>query len=134
MKRYIALLLRKKTVLLVTLLGPLFILLLAGLTYDNTNSYSFTIGVVNVNTSDSDSLIATLQNSSFIIISEVNTSSCISKVEKSVYHACISFSDGFVSGSPNNVVTFYVDPSRVQILSKIEEKFQEHITLQAQTK
>ena len=135
MKQYFALLLRKKAVLTLTLLGPLLILLLAGLTYDNTNSYSFTIGAVNVNTSDSDALIATLQNSSMNIVFEDDNNSCVSNVENSLYHACITFSDGFSSGSPDkNVVTFYVDPSRIQIVSKITEKFQEHIAVQAQTK
>ncbi len=133
MKQHITLLSRKKTVLALALLAPLLILLIAGIAYDNTNVYTFRIGVVGVGTDNSLQLISAINSSNFTVFMEQNSTDCIKKVVASDYHACITFAEGFEYGvNGKNSITFHVDPSRTQLVNTIKEKFRGYISVQSQ--
>ena len=110
-------LIRSKASSLIIVLGPLLIIFLAGLAFDNTNIYSLKIGLYNPSDSEIvDSFNARL-NEQFTVIAYDKEVDCVEDIKQDAIHTCLVFSENFtLAKPPNNEIKFYVDYSRINLV------------------
>jgi len=125
------LLLRSKSSALIVIFGPLLIIFFAGIAFDNTNTYSISIGVYSSSYSpDSESFIAKLNENEFEVIRVDSEQMCLDDITRGRLHTCIVFPpDMDVKDSKQtNEVVFLVDYSKINlvymVLDTLSEKLQ----------
>ncbi|PIZ52187.1 hypothetical protein COY27_00975 [Candidatus Woesearchaeota archaeon CG_4_10_14_0_2_um_filter_33_13] len=133
-KKNIKLLLRAKASALIILFAPLIIILLLGVSYNSSSLYGLNIGVYSSSFTDEvNSFVNLLQEKEFTINNYDNSETCINDVKKGEIHTCINLPDSFqVNDNTAKEVTFYVDPSRVNIVWMVQEVVQEKFNIKAQ--
>lgn len=110
-------LVRAKTSALVIILGPLLIIFLAGLAFDNSNIYAVKIGTYipteNAQTEQITEQLATQYN-----VLKFNTQEeCIENIKNADINTCLVFPNDFSIGDPlRNNITFFVDYSKVNLV------------------
>ena len=117
-KKNLKLLIRSKSSALIIILGPLLVIFLVGIAFDNISQYSLKIGTYSESYSDlSDSLIAKLTDKDFRVTKFNTEQACIEKVKTSHTHACIVFPKDLeiVAGKTSEVV-FHVDYSKLNLI------------------
>ncbi len=134
-KKNMKLLLRSRSSALVVVIGPLLLILLAGLAFDNSQTYSVSLGTYSSSYNElSNGFIADLEESDFKITKYDNEESCVESIREGVIHSCMVFSPEFKLGdNMNNEIVFYVDYSKVNLVymvldtisMKVGEKSQE---------
>ena len=102
-KKNFKLLIRSKFSALIILVGPLLIMLLTGLAFNNTNIYNINIGVFSEEyTEITDSFIEKLRIDQFIVLKTISESACINKIKEGEVHICVIFqfklNNHFLSG------------------------------------
>lgn len=117
-------LLRSRSSALIIILGPLFLILLLGIAFNNTNSMALSIGVY----SDSynaviDGFIERLSEKQYSIEKMQSELDCINQIKVNKINACVIFPADIdlEKGTGNNTVTFYVDNSRINMVFIIIE-------------
>src|SRR3989338_677950 len=123
-KKNLSLLLRARASSLIIIFAPLLIMLLLGLTYDTTDKYALNIGITAPSyTDDINTFIALLQEKEFNVIKyEQNIESCIADIKSGLVHTCIGLPENLkVQENAPKTVTFYIDPSRVNLVDAITE-------------
>ncbi|MEM4263658.1 MAG: ABC transporter permease [Candidatus Woesearchaeota archaeon] len=117
-KKNIKMLVRAKSSALIVVLGPLLIILLAGLAFDNSDLYSVKIGTFSEKYNDvSNSFIEKLSQKQFKVIRYPDSGSCTKGIELGEVHTCIIFSPNFEIASNNsNKITFFVDYSKINLV------------------
>lgn len=114
------LLMRSKTSLATTFLGPLLIIVLVGLAFGGLNQYSITIGVISHGNNDLvDSFVNKLENQSYKIIDyDIYKDTCIADIRKGSTHTCLEFPADFELGvEGKNEIKYYVDESKTNVLA-----------------
>jgi ABC-type multidrug transport system permease subunit len=131
-KKNITLLLRSKSSALIIVLGPMLIVLLAGLAFDNTNTYRLNLGAYSGSYSNlSDSFLYALAQNEFKVLKYPNADQCIEDVKKGVIHSCLIFSDDFQVGkSMKNEIAFYVDPSKANLVGTLLDTMSSRVSVQ----
>lgn len=110
-------LLRSKLSSLIVILGPLLIIFLAGLAFDNTNTYSLKIGMFSPDESDMIQSFKNRLDEQFDVILYSNKKDCIADIEEDLINTCMVFSENFtLARPPNNEIKFYVDYSRINLV------------------
>jgi len=110
-------LIRTKASSLVIILGPLFVIFLAGLAFDNTNIYSVKIGAYIPTENELTQSFETRLASQFQLEKFSSEQSCVDAIKDDEVHTCLVFSKNFTVGEPSsNEVTFYVDYSRLNLV------------------
>jgi len=99
-------------------LGPLLIILLAGLAFDNSDLYSVKIGAFSERYNDvSNSFIEKLSQKQFKVVRYPDSATCTKGIELGEVHTCIVFSPDFEIASNNsNKITFFVDYSKINLV------------------
>ncbi len=115
-------LLRAKASALVVILGPLLLILLAGIAFDNTNTYAVNVGVYSQQyNSVSDQLIDRL-NEQFSVTRFLSEDDCAEAIKRGTVHACAVFAPDFkIAINGSNTIDFYVDYSRLNLVTTIME-------------
>ena len=131
-KKNLKLLLRSKSSALIMILGPLFLILILGIAFNNTNSMSLNIGVYSEEYNDHiNSFIDKLAEKQYNIEKTTSELACINKIKINKIHACVIFPKDLdlEKGMGDNTITFYVDNSRVNmvfiIIESLSSKFSE---------
>ncbi|HLF54863.1 MAG TPA: ABC transporter permease [Candidatus Nanoarchaeia archaeon] len=130
-------LIRAKASSLVVILGPIIVIFLAGLAFNNTNSYAVKIGAYRPEVSPlTDSFLEQLHGQ-FRIVEYDTEERCISAIKSSDVNACMSFSSNFTIGRPPyNEITFFVDYSRINlvwaVMNAMTEKVGERLLQESQ--
>lgn len=129
-KKNLKVLLRSKASSLIIILGPLLIIFLAGLAFDNTNTYSVNIGVHSGSYNElSESFIAKLTENRFRIEKYIGESECADAIKEGTIHTCIIFSPDFALGDASrNEIAFYVDYSKINLVYMVMETLSEKIS------
>ena len=110
-------LIRTKASSLVIILGPLFVIFLAGLAFDNTNIYSVKIGTYTPTENELTQSFEARLASQFQLEKFSSEQSCVEAIKNDEVHTCLVFSKNFTIGeAPSNEVTFYVDYSRLNLV------------------
>ncbi len=128
-------LVRAKASSLVVILGPLLVIFLAGLAFDNSNVYKVKIGTYRPDTNDITTAFLDQLRQDFKVIEYNSEGDCVDAIRKTDVNTCMIFSSNFTVGRPpSNEITFHVDYSRINlvwtILQAMTEKVSER-TLQA---
>jgi len=131
-KKNIRLLVKSKGSAMIVILGPLLLIFLAGLAFNNSNAYRINVGVYSPTyTDDINSFLGKLSSSQFRTLKFDSEQKCVDSIRQGISHTCIVFPPGFqVSGNATSNVTFYVDYSKVNLVwmvrstlfSKISER------------
>lgn len=116
-KKNLRTLLRTKAGSLIVILGPLLIIFLAGLAFDNSSLYSVKIGTYAPSeTNDVTSIIDQL-NEEFNVIQYNDEQTCIDAIKNTDINTCLVFTDEFTIGKKNNNdISFHVDYSRINLV------------------
>lgn len=125
---------RSKGSALTILFAPLLIILILGLSF-NTSSTGISVGVYSPSFSeDVTQFVGTLEKESFIVSKyEESLDDCIDDIKLSVVHTCISLPESLnIEDNTQKEVTFYIDPSRVNLVWLIQESVKSQFNLKAQ--
>jgi len=127
-------LLRDKGSALIVIFAPLLIILILGLSYNNSGLYNIKIGVVAPSQSpDVQSFISLLQEQKFTLNNyDSDIDQCLQDIRTGLVHACINLPESLQieSNSPKEVV-FYVDPTRINLVWMIQETVNSKFDLKA---
>lgn len=122
-------LIRSKTSALIILIGPLLLIALLGLAFNNVNEYALNIGVFSQEYSETtNAYISSIQSSNYIITNLETESDCINAVKDTSLHACIIFpKDMQINSRVKPEINFYVDSTNEiivhNVISTISSKF-----------
>ncbi|MEM4265543.1 MAG: ABC transporter permease [Candidatus Woesearchaeota archaeon] len=117
-QKNLKLLLRARASALVVILGPLLIIFLAGLAFDNTNLYAVRIGTYSQSYNDlSNSFIDKLAEKQFKITRYPTEETCTQGIRRGEIHTCIMFAPDFSIGkNGSNEIRFAVDYSQINLV------------------
>lgn len=134
-KKNLRLLIRAKSSALIVVFAPLLIILILGLSFNNSAKYGLNIGVAAESfTDDVNSLTNLLQEEEFKIVKyESSLDGCIEDIKLGYVHTCISLPQSFlIEGNEAKEITFYVDPSKINLVWMIQRTIQEKLNIKAQ--
>ncbi|MBI2669255.1 ABC transporter permease [Candidatus Woesearchaeota archaeon] len=134
-KKNLQLLLRAKSSALIVVFAPLLTILILGLSFNNSAKYGINIGVyAPVFSPDVEAFVSTLQEGEFKIVKyEANIEECIEDLKQGFVHSCISLPESLsVESNRPKEITFYVDPSRVNLVWMVEETVKNKFNLKSQ--
>ncbi len=134
-KKNLKLLLRAKASSLIVFLGPLLLVLVLGLAYNSSSRYGLNIGIyAPVFTDEVNSVITLLQEQEFRIVKyEQTIDDCVADMKVGAVHACIVLPETLqVEGNAPKEITFYVDPSRINLVWMVQETLKSKINFKAQ--
>lgn len=129
-RKNIKILMRTKASILITLIGPLLLIFLAGIAFDNTNLYSVKIGTYSeaYNTL-SNSFIEKLYEKQFKTQQYPTEEKCADAIKEGDINACIVFAPNFkLAQNRSNEITFYLDYSKLNLVWTITSLINEQIT------
>jgi len=117
-QKNLKILLRARASALIVILGPLLVVFLAGLAFDNTNLYAVRIGTYSESYNDlSNSFIDKLAEKQFAITRYPSEDLCIRGIRRGEIHTCIMFSPDFSIGkNGSNDIRFSVDYSQINLV------------------
>ena len=134
-KKNLKLLVRSKTSALVVFFAPLFIILLLGLSYNTSSNYGLNIGIyAPAFSSDVESLMSSLQEQEFKIVKyETSVDDCVKDIKAGAVHACVSVPESLkVEDNQQKEVSFYVDPSKINLVGVVQDTLNERFNLKSQ--
>lgn len=117
-QKNIKVLLRARASALIVIIGPLFVIFLAGLAFDNTDLYAIRVGAYSPVYNDlSNSFLEKLSEHGFMVVRYPERAECVDSIRKGEIHTCLLFSPNFTIGeSSSNQIEFYVDYSRLNLV------------------
>lgn len=117
-KKNIKLLVRARSSALIVIFGPLLIIFLAGLAFDNTNLYAVKVGIFSEHYNDlSNSFIEKLTAKQIKAVRYPDTASCNKGIETGEVNTCLVFDPDFeLAKNGSNAITFYVDYSKINLV------------------
>jgi len=133
-KKNFKILIRSRTSALIVILGPLLMIVLAGLAFNNMSSYLVKVGVYSTNYNElTNSFIDTLRERDYQIKKFETSEFCIEAIKQGDIHACIIFPDDFrIEGDKTNEITFYVDYSKTNLVYMILESVSSTIGMRSE--
>ena len=122
-QKNLKLLIRSKSSALIVVFGPLLVIFLVGLAFDNANAYSVSVGAYSDEYNPlSDSFLDKLKETNFGVKKYKDSQNCVQAVEEGDIHACLIFPKGFAySQKGSNEVIFHVDYSKINLVYSIIE-------------
>jgi ABC-type multidrug transport system permease subunit len=107
-------LVRSKSSALVVILGPLLLILLVGLSFSNSSTFTLKIGVYSpVYNELTNSYIAKLNDTNYKITKFNSETECVDNIKQSAVHTCIIFPQNFeIINGKTNEIKFYVDQTK----------------------
>jgi ABC-type multidrug transport system permease subunit len=120
-EKNLRLLIRSKSSALIVILGPLILIFLVGIAFDNTQAYQVTIGVYSPSYNElSNSFIESLRQKQFRIEEFKNEDACVEAIKEGNVHTCMIFPEGLqIAKEGYNQITFYIDYSRINLVWSI---------------
>jgi len=107
-------LIRSRSSALVIILGPLLLILLVGMAFSNTSTFTLNIGVFSPDYNNlTTSYIDKLSDENYKIITFDTEYDCIEDIKSSGVHTCIIFPPDFeLSNQKSNEIKFYIDQTK----------------------
>ncbi len=117
-KKNLRVLIRARTSALIVILGPLLVVFIAGLAFDNTNLFAVKIGAYSENYNDvSNSFLDRLSQKQFKVTRFPDQIGCTQGVLTGEVHTCVVFSPDFtIAQSEANEITFHVDYAQINLV------------------
>lgn len=121
MRKNLLILLRSRSAASIILLGPLTVMVIAGLAFNTSNPFDLVIGISGDDNTHSVQLFTQALSGQFRLITYDFESSCIESVRSGKVHACLVYPQGLdIQEGHSNVIVIHVDRSRVNIVDLIE--------------
>jgi ABC-type transport system involved in cytochrome c biogenesis permease component len=122
-KKNLKLLLRSKASALIVIFAPLLIILILGLSYNSSPQYGLNIGVYASSfTEDVNSVMDMLQEQDFKIVKyDTSIEECVEDIKLGFVHTCLLLPESLAIENSPKEVTFYIDPSRINLVWMIQE-------------
>ncbi|MBW3001693.1 ABC transporter permease [Candidatus Woesearchaeota archaeon] len=129
-KKNIKLLVRARSSALIVIFGPLLVIFLAGIAFDNTNLYAVKVGTFSEQYNDlSNSFIDKLTAKQFKVVRYPDAVSCNKGIEIGEVNTCLVFAPDFtLAQNGSNAITFYVDYSKINLVWTILNVMTESIS------
>ncbi|MBW3015204.1 ABC transporter permease [Candidatus Woesearchaeota archaeon] len=117
-KKNFKLLIRAKSSSLIVVLGPLLVIFLVGVAFDNANTYALQLGVYSESYNDlTESFIGALKEQEFQVQKVDSEESCVSRIKSGDLHTCVVFPPNMeISNEAVNEIVFHVDYSRINLV------------------
>ncbi len=134
-KKNIKLLIRARWSALIIIFAPLLLILLLGLSYNTSNNFGIIVGVYSPQFSDDVNAFTNLLKEEQFTIKEYhdNVSSCVNDIKNGEVHTCISLPENLhVEDNTKKEITFYVDPSRINLVWMVQETVKSKFNLKSQ--
>ena len=128
-------LIRAKGSALIVVFAPLLLILILGLSFNNSSKYGINIGVyAPVFNDEINGFINTLQEEEFKITKyDSSLDTCIDDIKSGIVHTCLTIPDSFkMEDNSQKEITFYVDPSKLNLVWMIQETLQNKLSLKSQ--
>lgn len=112
---------RSRSAALIILLGPLFIMIIAGMAFNSAGAFDLTIGVHSPSETQKALEVTDALDKEYEVLIFLTTTECVAALEEGRIHACIEYPDEFVvaQGRRNEIVMF-VDSSKTSIVEVIK--------------
>lgn len=122
MKNY-RVLFRSKASAAVVVLGPLLIILLVGLAFNNSQSFTVNVGTFNPdNSALTSEFINNLAEDEYRMFNYTSQEECVQKIREGIIHVCVSFPKDFtIENNKVNNVSIFVDNSRQNLVYQVIE-------------
>ena len=122
-KKNFKLLIRSKSSALIIILGPLLLIFLVGIAFDNLNKYSLSIGTYSESYSGlTESFIVKLEENNFKVQKISSEEECIDMIRQGKLNTCITFpKDLTIESNKVNEIIFHVDNSKINIVWMVLE-------------
>ncbi|MFH1915949.1 MAG: ABC transporter permease [Nanoarchaeota archaeon] len=133
-EKNIKMLFRSKGTAVMTIIGPLLIILLVGLAFNNTKSSEFYAGVYAPEyTKLTETFIENLENDNFNVQKLTSEVACVQKIEEGLIHTCIIFPEHFrIENGRTNEITIYIDNSRINIVYQVVSSLSRNLELKSE--
>src|SRR3989344_5011773 len=134
-KKNLKLLIRSKSSALVIFFAPLLIILVLGLSYNTSSKYGLNIGIYSDSfTEDVTSFMMLLQEQEFKIVKyDTSLEECVSDIKQGFVHTCISVPSSLnVEDNQQKEITFYIDPSKINLVWMIQDTLGNKFDLKSQ--
>lgn len=120
-KKNFKLLIRAKSSSLVVILGPMLLIFLVGVAFDNTNVYTLNINVYSDSYSNlTNGFISELEAGSYTIHRSISEEQCVFGIKDGTAHTCIVFPENMeITDNIQNEIEFYVDYSQINLVWNI---------------
>ena len=119
---------RAKAGSLIVILGPLIVIFLAGLAFDNSNVYAVKIGTYRPEAEPATTALLDQLRDQFKVVEYDAKDKCINAIKNTDINTCMLFDANFTIGVSNkNQITFYVDYSRINLVWSIMQTMTEQV-------
>ncbi|MDP7180926.1 MAG: ABC transporter permease [Candidatus Woesearchaeota archaeon] len=126
-RKNVLVLVRARASALVVLLGPLLLILLAGLAFDNTNTYAVSVGTYSESYNElSNAFVERLSQNRYQLTRYDALNDCKLAIRKGEAHLCVEFPKDMTVGK-NASMIFYVDHSRMNLVWTIVNVMTKHV-------
>src|SRR3989344_1078453 len=121
---------RSKSSAFIIIFGPLLIMALISLAFNNSSLFDIRLASYSEGYSPlSEGIINQLENKSYFVDRLNSTDDCLNGVKNGEYNACVVFSKAMeITNEGSNNITFYVDPSRMNIVYNIISDINKEVT------
>ena len=128
-QKNIKLLVRSKGSALIVIFGPLLLIFLVGLAFDNSNAYSVSVGTYSEKYSDLSTSILNQMNEKGFKVTKFNSENeCTEAIKQGTVHTCMVFSKDFEIGKDmNNELIFHIDYSKINLVYMILDTLSDEI-------
>lgn len=114
---------------LTIVLGPLLVIFLTGIAFDNLNEYRISIGIYSPTYTElTNSFIAKLNADQFRTIKEKTESECIDDAKLGLSHTCVIFPENLELGTVNKDIMIYIDYSKLNLAWIIRDRLFSRVT------
>lgn len=129
LKKNFALLLKSKMTSIVIFLGPLLIILLVGMAFNNNTFSQLNVGVYTPEYTDlSVSFIDTMKADGFRIANFTSQDDCIQAIQQGSLHTCVVFPEDFqVQENESQEIIMYADYSKTNLVAIVRESMNKNI-------
>ncbi len=126
---------RSKSSALLIIIGPLLVMTLVGMAFNNSSLFDIKVNVYsNVYSELSDQIVNQLSSSNYIVTKADSEFDCFNGVRNGDSNICLLFSDNMViTNNASNKITFYVDPSRMNIVDSITADINKEVLQKSQS-
>ncbi|MBD3355414.1 hypothetical protein GF361_05560 [Candidatus Woesearchaeota archaeon] len=128
-KKNLKLLIRSKSSALIIILGPLLVIFLVGIAFDNLNQYSLSIGTYSKSYSPlTDSFITKLEGNNFRVQKISSEEECIDLIRQGKLNTCITFPKNLdLDSNQMNEIVFHVDNSKINLVWMVLESISDKL-------
>ena len=122
---------RSKRTAFMLILGPLLVILLIGLAFNNSSGYHLRIGTYSDSYSNmSEGITSSLKGDGYELFEQGSQEECIESVKAGMSHVCLVFSSNLsVDSSMNNSITAFVDYSQFNLAWTVLKRISEKISM-----